>query len=386
MIKKSILFILLTCLAIVPTFSVVQLDAHRFEIWDKQEGYSYLYVGFDQPYVDDFYYNHLGFTMIPYINGADWSTISKGARVPMGTVVTFFSVPDNVKGKREFSVGISRSSTGYGMLDQSYDFEKDGYIMLPSMDEYWDDDYVAPENQTQYVFDANSRDQVSVQLSDPGLYYVSVVVLSSSLDPRFDIGSVGVETFVISVGEEMKEHAPSSWAKTSVVSLIQNDVFPRESYEAFQTNITRLEFAELAVRMYHRLGGTYASYYDYKDSVFTDSDDDYVKQAKYHGLVAGNSDGSFRPSSFITRAEIAALMCTLLERVDMTLLEPEGHAFNDVQDGHWAKHMILKAHRNGIVSGVGNGNFNPGGNATREQVMAMFHSILMTYDSYYYVD
>jgi hypothetical protein len=87
------------------------------------------------------------------------------------------------------------------------------------------------------------------------------------------------------------------------------------------------------------------------------------------GLFKGVSADSFAPDATMTRA----MFVTVLARY--TGGESNGTvSFGDIPDGKWYTNGVLWAAENGIVSGVGDGNFDPDGSVTREQLAVMLHN------------
>ena len=90
---------------------------------------------------------------------------------------------------------------------------------------------------------------------------------------------------------------------------------------------------------------------------------DAVQYASQNGLMNGVGGGKFDPEGSMTRA----MLVTVLWRYAG---EPTGNknSFTDVPDGLWYTDAVAWAAANGIVSGVGNGKFDPEGSITREQM------------------
>ena len=83
------------------------------------------------------------------------------------------------------------------------------------------------------------------------------------------------------------------------------------------------------------------------------------------GIISGYPDGTFRPERTMTRAEFCCMVTAALG------LQPEdANTFADTE-GHWAAGRIAAAYRYGIVAGVGNGKFNPGGTITKQEAATM---------------
>ena len=91
-----------------------------------------------------------------------------------------------------------------------------------------------------------------------------------------------------------------------------------------------------------------------------------VDYAVSNGLMNGVGGGNFAPDSPMTRA----MLVTVLWRYEGEPKEGK-NTFTDVPDGQWYTQAVAWAAANGIVGGVGNGKFDPNGNITREQMAAI---------------
>ena len=86
-----------------------------------------------------------------------------------------------------------------------------------------------------------------------------------------------------------------------------------------------------------------------------------------YGMLRGYADGTFRPESGLTRAEL----CALLTQTMRLHLPETGATFSDVAKDSWYAPYIQAAQAAGYVSGVGNGRFDPQGKVTQEQMMTV---------------
>ena len=84
------------------------------------------------------------------------------------------------------------------------------------------------------------------------------------------------------------------------------------------------------------------------------------------GIINGYSDGTFKPSGNITRAEFVKLLITALN----IQVQTGDTDFNDVQ-GHWAGDYIYTACKLGITSGLSDTEFGVNERITREQMVVM---------------
>ena len=90
---------------------------------------------------------------------------------------------------------------------------------------------------------------------------------------------------------------------------------------------------------------------------------DAVQYASQNGLMNGVGNGKFDPEGSMTRA----MLVTVLWRYEGEPAEGE-NTFTDVPNGTWYTDAVAWAAEKGIVGGVGNGNFDPEGSITREQM------------------
>lgn len=106
---------------------------------------------------------------------------------------------------------------------------------------------------------------------------------------------------------------------------------------------------------------------------FPDVDDylEYAEAVEYVselGIMVGDDQGNFNPYKTVTRAELATIICRML---DETKNLPSSTAFTDVPVGHWANAYVGKAAESGVVNGYGNGKFGPSDPVTYEQAVTM---------------
>lgn len=88
------------------------------------------------------------------------------------------------------------------------------------------------------------------------------------------------------------------------------------------------------------------------------------------GVIEGFSDGTFRPSAPITRAQFATIAVRFF---DVTYAGDD--KFTDIAD-HWARDYINKAAEAALINGFSDGTFRPNQNITRAQAMAIFNRVL----------
>lgn len=90
------------------------------------------------------------------------------------------------------------------------------------------------------------------------------------------------------------------------------------------------------------------------------------------GIISGKGDGGFDPEAPITRAETAALISRMLKLTRQN----EAMPFVDVAPGKWYTEEVLAAYDTGLIAGRGEGIFDPLGMITRQEVLAILSRAL----------
>ena len=111
-------------------------------------------------------------------------------------------------------------------------------------------------------------------------------------------------------------------------------------------------------------------------SAFSDvKDTDYYAQAatalEQLEILSGYPDGTFGPEKSITRAEMAAVVCRLIDKEDDAESAKGDTKFDDVTAEHWASGYVNVASKEGIINGDGNGKFRPEDSVKYEEAIKM---------------
>jgi hypothetical protein len=91
----------------------------------------------------------------------------------------------------------------------------------------------------------------------------------------------------------------------------------------------------------------------------------YVETAHLRGIINGYANGTFRPDNPVTRGQ-AVKMLVLAK--GWQIVTPPSPTFPDVPSTHWAYGYVETAIRQGIVGGYGDGTFRPDTLLTRAQL------------------
>ena len=98
------------------------------------------------------------------------------------------------------------------------------------------------------------------------------------------------------------------------------------------------------------------------------------------GIIAGYADGTFRPGNSITRAEFVAMATRFVT------LTGADCSFTDVSRSHWAYGYIAFASSQGWISGYADGSFRPGSFITRAEVTKIVNRMLGRTSDRAYID
>ena len=100
---------------------------------------------------------------------------------------------------------------------------------------------------------------------------------------------------------------------------------------------------------------------------FTDTADENVEKMAALGVVTGTGDGAFDPGGLLTREQAATMLARLSDAVGAPL--PAGSpTFPDAASiSSWASEAVGRVQAGGVMSGTDTGTFDPAGPYTREQ-------------------
>lgn len=139
-----------------------------------------------------------------------------------------------------------------------------------------------------------------------------------------------------------------------------------------EVNITREEVAAIFVRLFDEetLRASWSTVSRFADVSSGRWSSPSVATAANAGLVAGYTDGTFRPGANMTRAEFATILCKF---GNLTYNGP--NQFTDT-GGHWANDYINRAAANGWIQGYADGTFRPDAYITRAEAIALINAML----------
>ena len=115
-------------------------------------------------------------------------------------------------------------------------------------------------------------------------------------------------------------------------------------------------------------------------SLFSDVDDDHwcytaLSTLADKKILNGFPDGTFRPDSFVTRAEFTKMIVDFVADIP----SEEDMVFDDVSSDDWYADCVSDAASKGIITGY-DGRFNPNADIKREDAAVVIYRIYVLLD------
>ena len=190
-------------------------------------------------------------------------------------------------------------------------------------------------------------------------------------------------TYTLTVPGTVKPVAqtPSSWAEAIILDAQSKGLITQRTEGIYQDQITRLQFAELAVNMIEKALGEEI---DPAADNFTDTDDVMALKAVAAGVTSGKGDGIFAPNVPITRQEISVMLNKAIQYVDAaqgtstltnTSTVIDSAKFKDAATvDSWAVESMALLTNNDLMAGK-DGGVSPKVNTTVEEAIALIRAI-----------
>ena len=174
---------------------------------------------------------------------------------------------------------------------------------------------------------------------------------------------------------------PSDWARGIVRDAQDLGLLCFDPTGLYLEKITRLQFAQLAVKLMER---RVAALEPAPAGTFTDTTDPMVLKAAKLGVVSGTGEQTFSPDDPVTRQEVCVMLSRVMEYLDGSVdtaviadhsTELDAGRFNDADKvAPWAREGVAMLTNNGVMSGS-DGGIAPEDNTTVEQAIALILAI-----------
>lgn len=195
----------------------------------------------------------------------------------------------------------------------------------------------------------------------------------------------GNSSYALVSGSSKFTDIGSHWAGSTIKMMSNKFIIEGRSGSTTkfdpQSSITRAEFAAYIVRGLG-LSGSRSDASKYKDVAGGTATAAYIGAASKAGIVMGNTDGTFKPNSPITRQEMAVMMSRATKAAAVTISLPQSETtylskFSDrTKVASWAKSDLAKAVYMGVITGQTETTFGPTKNATRAEAIVMIKRLL----------
>lgn len=100
-----------------------------------------------------------------------------------------------------------------------------------------------------------------------------------------------------------------------------------------------------------------------------------IAAAKKHGIVQGYDNGNFGPTNPMTRAELATVLVRIAQAQGRPFTG-DVIAFTDVDASAWYADYVAQAARYGLITGYTDGTFKPTNTVTRAEAVTMINRML----------
>ena len=140
-----------------------------------------------------------------------------------------------------------------------------------------------------------------------------------------------------------------------------------------QTPESRGNVAQLLYNLWTRQGGNAFAYSEnrFSDVPFSDSRASAIAWAQGCGIVEGYGNGQFGPEDNVTREQLCALLCRLLQYAGAPLPEGDDTFLDRDLISHWAVQSVGVCQTLGLVEGDPGGTFRPRDTVTRAETCAV---------------
>ena len=155
-------------------------------------------------------------------------------------------------------------------------------------------------------------------------------------------------------------------------TLVELGIINGYSDSTFRPNNT-LTRAQAAIMIARAIGlSTEGVSSNFSDVPSTHAAYKFISAAQNAGIINGYSDGTFRPNASITRAQIAIMV----QRAFQVQASGTAISFTDVPVGYAPKSFIETLASQRIVNGYSDGTFKPTNNVTRAQFSTMINNAI----------
>jgi hypothetical protein len=161
---------------------------------------------------------------------------------------------------------------------------------------------------------------------------------------------------------------PGFWAYDYIMAIYNAGIttgYPDGTYRPSE-NVSRSQMASFIIRALFGEDFSYSPTQHFTDIPDTHWAFKYIQKMYDEGITTGYSDGTYRPSQNVTRGQMASFIIRALFGEDFSYSSTQH--FTDIPDTHWAFKYIQKMYDEGITTGYSDGTYRPSQNVSRAQM------------------
>ncbi|OMF35847.1 hypothetical protein BK133_10385 [Paenibacillus sp. FSL H8-0548] len=243
--------------------------------------------------------------------------------------------------------------------------------------------YVSRTIQTYQNVDSSKTAVVWFDPTTGVLSYVPTEISTSAGKTNVTFKRKGNSAYALVSNSSTFTDLGNHWAASSIYPMSRKFIVEGRSATKFEPNasITRGEFATYIAKGLGLTSDKTAAA-KYKDVNVNTAMGAYIGAASAAGIVAGNTDGTFRPNNPITRQEMAVMMIRAAKVAGLTVELPNSASsylqkYTDrAKVGAWAQSDMAKSVYIGVISGKTTTTLSPLTNATRAEGTVMLLRLL----------
>lgn len=195
---------------------------------------------------------------------------------------------------------------------------------------------------------------------------------------HIDIDPVAQENRPTSGGidEIFTDLAGYDWAKEAITGLYSKEIVKGKATGVFapQDNVTRAEFVKMLTAALNIQEGE--GEIKFSDVAQDDWSYPYIKKAYQAGIVKGISDTEFSGDAYISRQDMAVMVCRGLEAAGRTVTGTADQQFvDDAAIAAYASESVYALKAMGVLNGDEQGRFLPTNHANRAEAAKVIYLI-----------
>ena len=242
---------------------------------------------------------------------------------------------------------------------------------------------VAVQNGRAFCIDRYGKEIPGSDSVDTSVYFPDGLDGTAILTPSDIIvveenGKYGFMTMEYTADLPQKTEM-DGWAYEEVVAAIKADLVPQYLQNQYKTNITRADFAALAVELITTETGKTAEEL-VKEATgktltqlvteypFTDANSEDILVANALGIINGKGNGIFDPYGLLTRQDAATMLMRVGKYLGKTDVGESDATFSDgTAIAGYAQEAVEYVNALGVMNGTSATTFSPKGTYTRQQ-------------------